>query len=185
MPTSTPPTTVNPDVLPGVARQIGYIVRDIDEAIASWLSLGVGPWYVLRQHPQAGLFRGEECEVTMSVAFSNTGDLQVELIQQHGDAPSIYTEFLDSGKEGFHQLAWWAPDFEATIAAIEAAGWPIVWTGGGEDGATRYAYFEPPAGPATIIEIMELTPATEGMAKFVRAAAEGWDGTDPVRALGA
>jgi hypothetical protein len=43
--------------------------------------------------------------------------------------------------------------------------------------------FEPTAGPATILEIMELTAATSGMAEFVRAAADGWDGSDPIRRL--
>ena len=34
--------------LPDPVHQIGYVVTDLDEAIASWLELGVGPWYVLR-----------------------------------------------------------------------------------------------------------------------------------------
>jgi hypothetical protein len=31
---------------------------------------------------------------------------------------------------------------------------------------------------------MELTEATSGMATFVRDAAAGWDGSDPIRNLG-
>ena len=58
----------------------------------------------------------------------------------------------------------------------------MVWSGG-EDSGVRYAYFEPPGGQATIIEIMELTDASAGMAKLVRDAADGWDG-DPIRPLG-
>lgn len=175
--------SVEPGILPGVVRQNGYVVRDLDAAISSWLSLGIGPWYVIRERPQTGVYRGEDCTVTVSIAFANSGDLQLELIQQHGDEPSIYTEFLDAGHEGYHQLAFWAPDFDATLRSVEAAGLPVVWSGGG-DGATRYAYVEPPAGPATIIEIMELNPATEGMARLVREAAAGWDGSDPVRSIG-
>ena len=34
-------------VLPGPIRQIGYVVTDLDRAIASWLELGVGPWFVM------------------------------------------------------------------------------------------------------------------------------------------
>ncbi|EFC83946.1 VOC family protein [Parafrankia sp. EUN1f] len=183
MPVAGLPISINPNILPGVVRQNGYVVRDLDATIAAWLSLGIGPWYVLRERPQVGLYRGQECEVTVSVAFANSGDLQLELIAQHGDEPSIYTEFLESGREGYHQLAFWAPDFDATMSAVTAAGLPVVWSGGG-DGGTRFAYVEPPAGPATIIEIMELNPATEGMAGLVRAAAENWDGSDPVRSIG-
>jgi hypothetical protein len=42
---------------------------------------------------------------------------------------------------------------------------------------------EPPAGPTPIVEIMELTDMTLGMAKLVREAAADWDGSDPVRSL--
>lgn len=174
---------VEPAVLPGVVRQIGYVVRDLDQAVESWLKLGVGPWYVLRGQSQAANYRGQPCTVPFSVAFSNSGDLQVELISQGDDTPSIYTEFLDSGREGFHQLAWWATDFDAAMRSIEAAGWPVVWSGG-EDGGARYAYFEPPAGPAAIVEVMEVTAATDGMATLVRQAADGWDGSEPIRTLG-
>ena len=34
--------------LPGPIRQIGYVVTDLDQALASWVDLGVGPWLVIR-----------------------------------------------------------------------------------------------------------------------------------------
>lgn len=58
----------------------------------------------------------------------------------------------------------------------------MIWSSA-EEGGVRYAYAEPPAGVATVVELMEFTDITEGLAKFVREAAEGWDGTDPIRAL--
>jgi catechol 2,3-dioxygenase-like lactoylglutathione lyase family enzyme len=169
--------------LPGPIRQIGYVVTDLDKALAGWVELGVGPWFVMRGLPQRVTYRGEPCEITLSLALANSGDLQVEVIQQEDDTPSIFTEFLSSGREGFHQLAYWTDDFEATMQAVEDAGWPIVWSGG-EDVGTRFAYAEPPGCPATIIEIMELTEGSSGMATFVRDAADGWDGSDPIRNLG-
>lgn len=57
-----------------------------------------------------------------------------------------------------------------------------MWSGGEAEGV-RFAYYEPPAG-ATVIEIMELTDASAGMATFVRQAVRAWDGSDPVRELG-
>jgi catechol 2,3-dioxygenase-like lactoylglutathione lyase family enzyme len=169
--------------LPGPVRQIGYVVRDLDQALDAWLALGVGPWFVIRGMPQLARYRGEPCEVTLSIAFANSGDLQIEVIHQEDDAPSIFTEFLASGRDGFHQLAWWVDDFDAAIRNARAAGWPVVWSGG-EEAGTRFAYVEPPVGPATIVEIMEQTDATIGMATFVREAATGWDGSDPIRRLG-
>ncbi|OBG13635.1 glyoxalase [Mycolicibacterium celeriflavum] len=169
-------------ILPGPIRQIGYVVTDIDRAIESWLELGVGPWFVMRNLTLAARYRGEPCEITQSLALSNSGDMQLELIQQHSEAPSIFTEFLDASGEGFHQFAYWATDFEETMKAVARAGWPVVWSGG-EDVGTRFAYVEPPSSPAQVIEIMELNEVTSGMAQFVRDAAENWDGSEPIRVL--
>ena len=167
-------------VLPGAIRQIGYIVRDFDLTLAEWLQLGVGPWFVLQRILQSGLYRGQPCAVTLTIGFANSGDMQIEVIQQDDATPSIYREFTDAGGDGYHQLAYWAQNYDEALAAGQAAGWPVVWSGGDPESA-RFAYFELPAGPATIIELMELTPATEAMAEMVRSAAAGWDGSDPIR----
>ncbi|MGV0806784.1 VOC family protein [Mycolicibacterium setense] len=172
-------------VLPGEVRQIGYVVTDLDGAMASWLKMGVGPWFVIRNLSQRVTYRGAPCEVKLSLALSNSGDLQVELIQQLDDTPSIFTEFLGGTAGhggGFHQLAYWTDDFDAAMENLGEAGWPQVWTGGEGDGV-RFAYFEPPTG-ASIVEIMELTEASAGMATYVRSQAAGWDGSDPIRELG-
>lgn len=167
-------------VLPGPIRQIGYVVTDIDRAIASWLELGVGPWFVVRDLPMRALYRGEACETTLSLAMANSGEMQVELIHQKDDTPSIFTEFLESNGPGLHQLAYWTADFEATMRDVEQAGWPVVWSGG-EGFGVRFAYVEPPGGAAAVIEISELTDATLASSTHIRDAAASWDGSDPIR----
>ncbi|PXX06048.1 VOC family protein [Mycolicibacterium moriokaense] len=167
-------------VLPGPIRQIGYVVTDLDDALASWIELGVGPWFVIRGLPMRALYRGEPCETTLTLALSNSGELQVELIQQEDDAPSIFTEFLESNGPGYHQLAYWAEDFDATMKAVTDAGWPVVWSGG-EGFGVRFAYVEPPGSPAAVIEISELTGATLASSAHIRDAATSWDGSDPIR----
>jgi hypothetical protein len=173
-------------VLPGPIRQIGYVVTDLDQALANWVELGVGPWLVIRGLPMCAHYRDEPCETTLSIAVSNSGELQVELIQQEDDAPSIFTEFLTSSGPGYHQLAYWTEDFDATMKAVRNAGWPVVWSGG-EGFGVRFAYVEPPNSPAVpsqIVEISELTDAQAASAKFIRDAAASWDGSDPIREIG-
>lgn len=165
----------------GPIRQTGFVVRDLDTALESWLAIGVGPWYVIRGQQLSTLYRGEPCEVTLSIAFANSGDMQLEVIAQDAGDPSIYTEFLAT-REGFNQFAYWAADFDEAVQSVKDAGWPVVWSGGSGEGV-RYVYLECPDGPASIIEISELNDATTGLAEFVRAAADGWDGTDPIRSL--
>ena len=118
----------------------------------------------------------------VSIAFANSGDLQLELIEQEDDSPSIYREFLDAGREGFHHLAWWAEDFAAVARAAQDAGWPIVHAGNA-GGMAQFAYYDPGGVTSTVIEIMELTDATRWLVATVRDAAADWDGTDPVRNL--
>lgn len=148
----------------------------------SWVELGVAPWFVIRGLPMRAIYRGEPCETMLSLALSNSGDLQVELIQQEDDTPSIFTEFLASSGPGYHQLAYWTEDFNATMGAVAEAGWPVLWSGG-EGFGVRFAYVEPPNSPATIVEISELTDATVASSAFIRDAAASWDGSDPIREL--
>lgn len=170
-------------VLPGPVRQMGYVVTDLDQAIAGWLALGVGPWFVMRDMPLEATFRGEPCATTVSLAWSNTGQLQIELIHQKDSTPSIFTEFLAANGPGLHQLAYWTTDFAATMGEVEKAGWPVVWSGG-EGYGVRFAYVEPPNSPAAVIEISELTDATAANAIFIHDAAAEWDGSNPIRVLG-
>jgi glyoxalase/bleomycin resistance protein/dioxygenase superfamily protein len=169
--------------LPGAIRQNGYVVRDLRSAMDAWLAVGVGPWLLLPHLTQTGtIYRGQPTEPVVSIAFANSGDLQVELIEQEDDSPSIYNEFLDGGGHGFHHLAWWAEDFAAVAKAADDAGWSNVHSGD-TGGMAQFAYFDQGGTTSTVIEVMELTDATRWMATTVRAAADSWDGSDPVRNL--
>jgi len=168
--------------LPGPVRQIGYVVEDFDAALASWLAAGVGRWYVLRGLRMSAHYRGEPITVTLTIGLTNSGDLQVEVIRQEDATPSIYTGFLAGGRQGFHQLAWWATDFDSAVRDAQAAGWPVVWAGA--EGGVRFAYVEPPAGLASVFEISELTDGVSAFNELIRNASHGWDGSDPIRTLG-
>ncbi|MFD4510218.1 VOC family protein [Streptomyces sp. NPDC058464] len=170
--------------LQGSIRQIGYVVRDLDEAVGNWLSLGVGPWYVMHGQPLHALYRGQPCTAPLSLALSNSGDLQIELIQPDDETPSIYTEFLASGREGYQQLAWWVDDLDTAVqAVVRATGWPVVWSSDDRKSPIQYAYLEAPTGPAQVIEIMERSAGTDGFAEMLRTAAATWDGSEPIRCM--
>jgi hypothetical protein len=165
-------------VLTGPVRQIGYVVTDLDAAIADALAVGIGPWFTVRDMPQEDVaYRGAPCRPVLSLAFANSGDMQVEIIQQTGGTPSIYTEFIEAGGDGYNQLAWWVDDFAAMEARADAAGWTQVY--GGDAGGARFAYYETAGKLATIVEVMEMTGTTKWMTDTVREAAESWDPTDP------
>ncbi len=170
-------------VLPGPIRQNGYVVDDLGRAVDAWLEVGVGPWLLLPDLTQSGtVYRGRPTEPVVSIAFANSGDLQLELIEQRDDSPSIYREFLDTGRRGFHHLAWWAEDFDAAASAAETAGWPTVHAGDG-GGMARFAYYDQGGVTSTVVELMELNDITRWLVTTVREASVEWDGSDPVRNL--
>src|SRR3954466_3042106 len=93
---------------------MGYVVTDLDQARAGWLELGVGPWFVMRGMALQADYRGEPCGIGLSLAFANSGEMQIELIQQVDATPRLVDEFLAAYGPGLHQVAYWTTDFAAT-----------------------------------------------------------------------
>jgi catechol 2,3-dioxygenase-like lactoylglutathione lyase family enzyme len=165
-------------------RQNAYLVNDLHQGIDRWLRLGIGPWIVLRSFAQVDSeYRGRATAPIVSIAFANSGELQIELIHQEDESPSIYKEFTDGGRSGFHHIAFWSEDFDATMAAAANAGWPVVHHGTG-GGIAKFAYLDAGGFTSTVIEVMEYNETTKWMTTMVREAAKDWDGRDPVRNLG-
>jgi methylmalonyl-CoA/ethylmalonyl-CoA epimerase len=134
--------------------QLGYVVRDLDRAIAV---LG-GDW-LRPPAPPAGFYAevtypGGEAVLDHLVALRKREHPQVELIQP-GRGPNIWNDWLDGGNEGLHHLGVDAEaPFEA-IPAMEAAGYPCVMTGRfGGDGA--FAYFDTVAAAGIYVEALRL-----------------------------
>lgn len=166
-------------------RQTGYVVRDLDRALPAWIErLGIGPWVTVGPVTlDPSEYRGQPVATPIRMAFAQSGDLQIELIEALDDSPSCYREFLDAGHEGLHHLAWWVDDFDAVAREAAAAGWEFIQSG--DLMGTRFCYLDTRAHPGTIAEVMELTDATRWLAGHVREAAETWDGvTDAIRPLG-
>jgi hypothetical protein len=168
---------------PGRIRQFGFIVPDLDAAIAQWVCVGVAPWFVVRDMPMDGcLYRGKLSEPTISVGLANSGDMQIELIQQMDETPSIYTEFMDATGGGLNQVAYWVNDVAAVRDAAIAAGWSEVWCGVG-DGRSPFSYLEHRDSPLTIVELMEFNDVTRPMMESIAAAAADWKPGQPTEQL--
>jgi catechol 2,3-dioxygenase-like lactoylglutathione lyase family enzyme len=166
----------------GPIRQNGYVVRDLDRALAYWTgTLGVGPFYRIDDVPVRNFrFHGEPSEPRLTIALGNSGDLQIELIQQHDDAPSMYREFLDAGHEGLQHVACWTTDFNGAMKKAEEHGFGVGQSGEiGRNG--RFVYFDAQDHPGTVLELSEISgPKGEFFAR-IREEALHWDGRDPVR----
>jgi catechol 2,3-dioxygenase-like lactoylglutathione lyase family enzyme len=168
----------------GEIRQNGYVVRDLEAALQHWTgTLGVGPWYVLeRVHPEDFRYRGEPSPAEVSIALSNSGSLQLELIQVHDDAPSMYRDFLAAGREGLQHVAYWTDAFDAVLERALSAGFEVGQSGRfGADG--RFVYFANEGHPGSVVELSEVGGAKGRFFQHLVAAARDWDGSDPVRRI--
>lgn len=94
----------------GEIRQLAFIVEDIDAAMQTWAKrLGIGPFFIKREIQFEDFFyRGKAAQSpTTSIALANSGFIQIELVQQHCDTPSIYKEHLDRGNPGMQHVSSW------------------------------------------------------------------------------
>jgi hypothetical protein len=165
----------------GLARQNGYVVRDIEAAMAHWIALGVGPWFYTEAVRISDFeYRGKPGHIELSIALANSGDLQLELIQQRNDAPSLGQDFLREHGEGLQHMSAWTHDMAGDLARLQASGFTLVQQG--LIGRHRFVYFDTQgAHPSTTMELYDISGGPDIYFEQIRAAALAWDGSDPIR----
>lgn len=169
----------------GEIRQNGYVVRDIQAAMKHWTEvMGVGPFYLL-PHVEMEHFeyKGEACTPDISIAMANSGDLQIELIEQHCDTQTMYKDFLDAGREGLQHVSSWEEDIDGIVARATAKGHKVGQGGVLQNGTVKFVYFETELHPGTVFEVSNLAGELAALPQFIADAARDWDGSDPIRTL--
>jgi hypothetical protein len=191
----------------GGVRQNGYVVPDIEAALAHWTQvIGVGPFYYFERVPiEEFCYRGEPSPLEVSIALANSGALQIELIQQRNDAPSMYRDFLSGQpRGGLQHVAYWTQRFDADMERLLGAGFEVGQSGQiGADG--RFVYFDTDArdtdardtnagateardtrvrefgpSPGSIVELSEISGAKGSFFARIAEKAAEWDGSDAI-----
>jgi hypothetical protein len=166
----------------GAIRQNGYVVKDIEEAMRHWSEvMGVGPWFYNEAVPLLDFtYKGTPSAPVCSVAFSNSGMLQIELIQQRNEAPTLFLDFLNAGHEGLQHVAYWTESFDRDRAKALTLGYKV-----GHEGSTGkygpFVYFQTESHPGTVIELSAVVGIKKRLFAHIAAAADEWDGSDPIR----
>ena len=107
----------------------------------------------------------------MSAAIAYSGDLQIELIYQHDDAPSIYTEFSRGGRSGLQHMGVMTDSVDGDLEQLARIGVEPIQHGRTGWGA-RFAYVSTDFHPGGMIELIENGSAILGAFKVIRDAAE-------------
>jgi len=162
--------------------QLGFVVDDLLSSAARWaLVHGVGPFHVLPPVEVSCTYRGTESALDMQIAVAQAGPVQIELIEQRCDRPSVFRDLFAKAESGFHQLCTVTPDYEGKKAHFVQLGYElaseIVANG------SRLSYFDTVRDFGFFTEVVEETPEfLHQLGAISRTCAE-WDGTDPVRLL--
>ncbi len=162
--------------------QLGFVVDDVVASARRWAAVhGVGPFHVLPVVEQAAVLRGKPAPVSIQVGVAQAGPVQIELIQQHCDRPSIFREWTNDGARPFHQLSTTTPDYDARKAHLERLGYELAAESPG--GRFRVGYFDTVADFGFYTEVVEETPGLLAQLRKISDTCARWDGTDPVRLL--
>jgi hypothetical protein len=167
----------------GKPMQLAFVPADIGAALDWWTGfMGAGPFFHL---PHVALedvrFRGQPTAPDFSLWLGYWGDMQVELIQQHDDAPSIYRrDFPGVGDDRrLHHVCLLVDDVAAAVAAVGPAD---ILQEGLVPGGGAVAYVQPALGP--LLELLSPAPGTAELFAMMREAHRSWDGREPVRSIG-
>jgi len=161
--------------------QIGFVVDDVVAHGHRWAEVfGVGPFFV-RRVPQASCtYRGEASTLSVNTAVAQAGPVQIELIAQQCETPSVYREVRGIGSSAFHQIGTVTVDFSATLDHYRNQGLEIACEFHVE-GAPRVAYIDTLEQFGYFTEVIEQSEAYWSHVVAVADAGRSWDGTDPVR----
>jgi methylmalonyl-CoA/ethylmalonyl-CoA epimerase len=166
----------------GDVMQLAYVPADFDAALTFWIeTVGAGPFWMLEHVALEDVqYRGAPAKVDFSLAIGYWGELQIELIRQHDDSPSIYKSWLDAGREGLHHVCILVDDMAHAREVCAEAGAEVVQegkvAGGGE-----VIYVDTGGGPGTMVEILKPGPGSREFFAHMKDVARTWDGSDPIR----
>ncbi len=169
----------------GEIMQLAYVPADFDAALKHWIEvMGAGPFFALDHVKLEGVkYRGAPSDIDFSMALGYWGDMQIELIRQHNDAPSIYKAWRDEGYEGLQHVCILVDDMIHARAVCVGSG-AVVAQEGLVAGGGEVIYVDTGGGPGTMVEILKPGAGSRAFFTMMRDAARDWDGSDPFRRLG-
>jgi len=164
--------------------QICWVVPDLHKSIEQWArQAGVGPFFYFDNVTyENAMYRGKPWKpVKFHAAIAQAGEMQIELVSQLEEGPSMFRELVPAGESGLHHMSTYTDNFEADLEHYRKAGAEIVFSGLMK--GAPVCWVDTAATLGFMTELITVNPAKEKIfAKFKEAAAN-WDGVDLIRTL--
>ncbi len=136
-------------------HQIGVIVRDMDEAVAFYEGLGIGPF----ESPKgpAPIFDRQVYgkpapDVKNRISTTQMGAVQLELVQPVS-GKSLQMEFLQKHGEGINHLAFLVDDLDGEVAKLVQKGFRVISSG--KTARSAFAYLDTDKVGGIIFELIQ------------------------------
>lgn len=136
--------------------QIAIVVRDVEQAAERYAKIfGVEkPNIIISDGYDKArtTYKGQPSNAQVRMAFFDMGQVQLELIEPVGE-PSAWKDGLDKHGEGFHHLAFWVPDTEASVKDLAQHGISVIQQGDFEGG--MYTYLDSEDQMGVMLELLQ------------------------------
>jgi len=110
-------------------NQLGYVYRSIEKPAREMEKfLGASKFIIFDPVEVDITYREFKKKITIKSGFGKIFDTEIELLQPV-EGESIYTEFLDEGKEGLHHISYNVENVSAYINAFKNQGIKVLQWG--------------------------------------------------------
>ncbi len=159
-----------------------WVVPDLHAAMRKWLDMGYGPFLTFDMKAEEVpdfLYRGKGKPVDISVAVTQGGAVQIELIQQTGPGQSVYRDMYGPDEGGFHHVCIFTDDYPAELARFRQQG--IAIAAEGKPFGVDCCFADTRESMGCMLEVLANAPVIHQIYKNVADAAKDWDGSHPIR----
>ena len=167
----------------GDPHHYAYVVEDIEATVNRLADqLGAGPFFLVERVPLENvLSRGEPAEFVHNSAFGSCGGGAIELIEPVSLAPGRVEQGFSGPRPRVHHVAYVLSPAEVADfrTALDERGLPEYLSS--EFGGATTTVHDASATLGHDIEIHADNEGLHGFFGMVRGAAEGWDGSEPLR----
>lgn len=141
--------------------QLGFIVHDIESSLPAYASLyNRKTWFEPLYAEKKFKIGGERRDLEFNIAFTYSGNLQVEIFEEKSQQAPVYQEHLDTYGPGLHHLGFYVSDMDSKLKIAEKLGLDILLeanfkTAGG--GFVKYVYLDTRQLSGIITELIHIT----------------------------
>jgi len=133
-------------------RHLGFIVKDMDQTIDYYRSLGIATI-----GPELPIMQNEDKEPMLKVRFIRIGSIDIEFFQPVATGTRQH-DFLTKHGEGIQHMAFAVDDIDKEVDELTGQGVKLLLRGGAPNGS-RIAYFDTGKIGDFLIELVQ--PANE------------------------